>query len=66
MILKMSDELSEEAKELIQKCPHIINRFAERINKLIDNWDYDGNFEAIEPIEITHVSYTKEQCGYEK
>ena len=60
----MMEELTEGAKILIEHCPALINRFAEKVNSLIDNWDtLDTN---LEPIEIAHVGYTSEQMGYEK
>lgn len=60
----MMDELTGEAKILIEHCPALVNRFAEKVNSLIDNWDTLDT--DLEPIEIAHVSYTSEQMGYEK
>ena len=62
----MPDELTPFARELITRCPNLINRFAEKINSMIYNWEYDEL--PLEPIdiEIQHVGYTAEQCGYEK
>lgn len=60
----LPDGLTREALELITKCPHLINRFAQSINELIDNWDVCDT--PLEPIEITHVEYTSAECGYEK
>ena len=64
----MITDLSTEARELIRTSPELINKFAERINRLIDNWDAmdPDHKETLEPIEINHVEYTPEQCGYEK
>ena len=64
----MITDLSMEARELIRTCPELINKFAERINRLIDNWDAmdPDHAEPLEPIEIYHAGYTKEQCGYDK
>lgn len=56
-----SNELSAEAKELIIRCPQLVNKLAANLDKLIDNFD-----EPLEPIEISHVNYTQEQLGYEK
>ena len=64
----MPDELTESAKELIATCPHLINLFAERISKMIENWAESDVYhdDILEPIEIAHVGYTQEQCGYDK
>lgn len=64
----MPDELTDYAKELITKCPQLINLFAAKVNRMINNWDGcdPDHIEALEPIEISHVGYTMEQCGYEK
>lgn len=64
----MPDELTDYAKELIQKCPQLINLFAAKINCMINNFEPSDpdHTEVLEPIEISHVSYTMEQCGYEK
>ena len=56
-----STELTAEAKELIIRCPQLVNKLAANLDKLIDNFD-----EPLEPIEISHVNYTQEQLGYEK
>lgn len=58
------DRLTEEARILIEHCPALVNRFAEKVNSLIDNWDTLDT--DLEPIEIAHVGYTSEQMGYEK
>lgn len=62
----MPDELTDFAKELIRRCPMLINLFAEKVNHMINN--FDETEEVLEPIdvEIQHVGYTAEQCGYEK
>ena len=60
----MMDGLTEEAKILIEHCPALVNKLAEKVNSLIDNWDTLDT--DLEPIEIAHVSYTSEQMGYEK
>lgn len=66
----MPDELTESAKELIATCPHLINLFAERISKMIENWAESDVYhdDVLMPIdiEIQHVGYTAEQCGYDK
>ena len=64
----MPSELTPYAVELITKCPQLINLFAEKINHMINNWDGcdPGRVETLEPIEISHVGYTMEQCGYDK
>ena len=64
----MITDLSIEARELIRTSPELINKFAERINRMIDNWDAmdPDHTETLEPIELHHVEYTPEQCGYEK
>lgn len=54
-----SDELSQEAKELIIHCPHIVNKLAAGLNNMIDNF-------ADNEMEISHVEYTAAQMGYEK
>jgi len=63
-MIVLSEELTDEAVELILRCPHIINRLAQSLNNLIDNWDVCDT--PLEPIEISHVSYTPDECGYEK
>ena len=73
----MPDELTDYAKELIQKCPQLINLFAEKINRMINNWDHEEI--KPEPIDdlhiiytgdmqelIAHVGYDEAQCGYDK
>lgn len=60
----MMDGLTEEAKILIEHCPALVNRFAEKVNSLIDNWDTLDT--DLKPIEIAHVSYSPAECGYEK
>ena len=64
----MPDELTDYAKELIQKCPQLINLFAEKINRMINNFEPSDpdHTEVLEPIEISHVGYSMEQCGYDK
>ena len=78
----MPDELTDYAKELITRCPQLINRFAEKINSMINNWHESEREEVLEPIEIhapgtftitedvqdliCHVGYDAAQCGYEK
>ena len=64
----MPEELTPYAVELITKCPQLINMFADRISFIMDNIDgCDPNYvETLEPIEIAHVGYTAEQCGYDK
>lgn len=62
----LPNPFTESAIKLIENCPSLINRFAEKIDSLIDNWEFnDAPLEPIE-IEIAHVGYTAEQCGYEK
>lgn len=63
----MPDELSPFARELITRCPMLINLFAEKINRMINNW-HDGEVyhgEVLEPInpltdtkETLHMVYT--------
>ena len=73
----MPDELTPYAVELITKCPQLINLFAEKINRMINNWDHDET--KPEPIAdlhiiytgdmqelIAHVGYDEAQCGYDK
>ena len=78
----MPNELTPFAVELIQRCPQLINRFAEKINSMINNWHDDEQEEKLEPVYITrpacatdireiqelisHVGYDKAQCGYDK
>ena len=35
----MPEDLTPVARELIQRCPNLINRFADKINSMIYNWD---------------------------
>lgn len=56
-----SEELTDGAKELIIRCPQLINRLAANLDKMIDNFD-----EPLNPVEIAHTTYTMEQLGYEK
>ena len=58
------NELTEEAKNLILTCPQLINRLAANLSNAIDNFSDDD--EPLEPIEIQHVGYTKENMGYDK
>ena len=64
----MPDELSDFAKQLIKRCPQLINLFASKINSMIYNWDDDPDRQHQIPIDvdIQHVGYTAEQCGYDK
>lgn len=64
----MPDELTPYAVELITKCPQLINMFAAKINRMINNFEPSDpdHTEALEPIEISHVGYTMAQCGYDK
>ena len=70
----MPEELTELSKQLIFRCPWLVNQFAEKINSMICNFCDD---EALEPISIaypdpsvdiqdliSHVGYSDEQCGY--
>ena len=73
----MPEDLTPFARELIQRCPNLINRFADRINNMIYNWD---DKEALDPVTIkrpspytgdiqdllSHVGYDAAQCGYDK
>ncbi len=62
------NELTPEARELVERCPQLINRFAERVNALIDNWDPGDadHIEILEPVTLEHVAYDDEQLGREK
>lgn len=68
----MPEELTPYAIELIQKCPQLINLFAEKINRMINNWEHEEI--SLEPITpngdmqelISHVGYDAAQCGYDK
>ena len=75
----MPEGLSPFAVKLITRCPALINLFAEKINSMIYNWEHDEI--PLEPITavlpdtrhdkniqdlISHVGYSKEQCGYDK
>ena len=75
----MPDELTDFAKELILRCPYLINRFAEKINSMIYDWDmerlepiipkikdYPETQELIMQELISHVGYDAAQCGYDK
>ena len=64
----LPDELTPYAVELITKCPQLINLFAEKINRMINNFEPSDpdHTEALEPIEISHVGYSMAQCGYDK
>ena len=78
----MPDELTDYAKELITRCPQLINQFAEKINSMINNWHEGDRDEVLKPIDIhapgtfvyteveqeliSHVGYDAAQCGYEK
>ena len=61
-------ELKTEARERVERCPQLINRFAERVNALIDNWDPGDtdHIEILEPVTLEHVTYDNEQLGREK
>ena len=70
-------ELSDSARSMLMNCPELINKFAKKIDSVIDNWDAadpDGSY-MLKPIEVhcrsediqellQHVGYTDEQCGY--
>ena len=71
----MPDELTPFAVELITRCPHLINLFADKINRMLSDW----GMERLEPIQIdsihptcdiqdllSHVGYDAAQCGYDK
>ena len=74
----MPDELTPFAVELITRCPQLINLFAERINRMINNWDGSDRTEVLEPVHtvinpagdiqdlLSHVGYDAAQCGYDK
>ena len=64
----LPDELTPYAVELITKCPQLINMFASKINRMINNFEPSDpdHTEVLEPIEISHVGYSMEQCGYDK
>ena len=76
----MPDELSPFARELIMKCPWLINWVADRVNTWLNNWNPDDldHKEKLEPVPlvvgsrtdiqelISHVGYDAAQCGYEK
>lgn len=58
------NNLTEEAWELIHKAPYVVNKLAERINKVIDDVA-EGKDDNIQG-EIAHVGYNDEQLGREK
>ena len=68
----MPEELTPYAVELITKGPQLINLFAEKINRMINNWEHEEI--PLEPITlngdmqelISHVGYDAAQCGYDK
>ena len=75
----MPDELTPFAVELITRCPHLINLFADKINRTLSDWgmerlepiipkikDYPETQELIMQELISHVGYTPQQCGYDK
>ena len=62
----MPEELTNDAVWLIQRCPQLINLFAERVNALIDNWSTAQEESESQGIEIAHVEYSIAECGYEK
>ena len=64
----MPDELTPFAVELIRSCPQLINIFADRVNRLSNNWDESDpdHEEVLEPSEIHHVGYSPAECGYDK
>lgn len=66
--MNTTNRLTKDAEILVENFPYIINRLAEKLNSMIDNWDPDAGTreEALEPIEIQHVGYDAEQCGREK
>lgn len=56
--------LTKEAIDLIKNCPYIINRLAKRLDDILG--DVDLRVEPLEPIEISAVTYSTAECGYEK
>ena len=66
------EQLTPSAKNLVENCPHLINRFASRLDDLIDNFPRDTELVPLEienigelPI-IVHAGYTDAECGREK
>lgn len=65
----MSDNhgLTEEAIELIKNCPYIINKLAKHIQDAFGVVVFSDTItEPLEPIEISAVTYSPAECGYEK
>ena len=54
-------ELTPEAKELVEKCPHLINRLAASLERAFEKLEDDDS--VLEPIEIRHVEYSLDECG---
>ena len=54
-------ELTPEAKELVDKCPYLINRLASSLERTFEKLGDDDS--VLEPIEIRHVEYSLDECG---
>lgn len=54
-------ELTPEAKELVDKCPYLINRLASILERTFEKLGDDDS--VLEPIEIRHVEYSLDECG---
>lgn len=54
-------ELTPEAKELVDKCPYLINRLASSLERTFEKLGDDDP--VLEPIEIRHVEYSLDECG---
>ena len=54
-------ELTSEAKELVDKCPYLINRLASILERTFEKLGDDDS--VLEPIEIRHVEYSLDECG---
>lgn len=54
-------ELTPEAKELVDKCPYLINRLASSLERTFEKLGDDDS--VLEPIEIRHVGYSLDECG---
>lgn len=54
-------ELTPEAKELVDKCPYLINRLASILERTFEKLGDDDS--TLEPIEIRHVEYSLDECG---
>ena len=63
------EKLTQSARELVENCPHLINRFAARLEAMIDNFPAREESDAEEDGDlptIVHAGYTAAECGREK